>query len=66
VSGGILLGVVGVWGLCQVLGGNALGRLGITGSSPTPQASGPAVSGPTAPGLPGGVLVPPNVFGGPL
>lgn len=26
-AGGVVLAVVGVWVLCQVLGGNALGRL---------------------------------------
>ncbi len=31
MTGGLLLGVIGSWVLCQVLGGNALGRLGITG-----------------------------------
>jgi hypothetical protein len=32
-SGGVLLALAGVWVLCQVLGGNALGRLGVTGQS---------------------------------
>jgi hypothetical protein len=63
--GGTLLAVVGVWVLCQVLGGNALGRLGITGDQASPQASGPAVTGPIAPGAtPPGVAVPPAVLGG--
>jgi hypothetical protein len=36
VIGGALLAVVGAWVLCQVLGGNALGRLGITGDPTGP------------------------------
>jgi hypothetical protein len=36
VIGGILLTVAGVWVLSQVLGGNALGRLGITGAPTEP------------------------------
>lgn len=32
-AGGIVLALAGVWVLCQVLGGNALERLGITGQS---------------------------------
>jgi len=31
MAGGLLLGLAGVWVVCQVLGGNALGRLGISG-----------------------------------
>jgi hypothetical protein len=31
--GGALLALFGVWVLCQVLGGNALDRLGITGQA---------------------------------
>lgn len=34
-SGGVVLVVAGVWVLCQVLGGNALERLGIIGQSDT-------------------------------
>lgn len=30
-SGGVVLVIAGVWVLCQVLGGDALNRLGITG-----------------------------------
>lgn len=30
-AGGVVLILGGVWVLCQVLGGNALGRLGIAG-----------------------------------
>jgi len=38
-SGGVVLVIAGVWVLCQVLGGNALERLGIIGqSSSTPDA----------------------------
>lgn len=32
MRGGLLIAVGGVWLLCQVLGGNALGRLGLVGS----------------------------------
>lgn len=32
-SGGVLLVLAGAWVLCQVLGGNALERLGIIGGS---------------------------------
>jgi hypothetical protein len=35
MTGGALLAIVGTWVLCQVLGGNALGRLGITGEPST-------------------------------
>lgn len=34
-SGAVLI-VVGVWVLCQVFGGNALGRLGIAGEATQP------------------------------
>lgn len=33
---GLLLIVAGAWVLCQVLGGRALGRLGIAGEPTTP------------------------------
>jgi hypothetical protein len=33
--GGVVLAIVGVWVLCQVLGGDALNRLGITGQQQT-------------------------------
>jgi hypothetical protein len=36
VKGGAVLIIAGVWVLCQVLGGNALGRLGIAGKGSTP------------------------------
>jgi hypothetical protein len=32
---GVLLVVAGAWVLCQVLGGNALGRLGVIAQAPT-------------------------------
>lgn len=35
-AGGVLLVVAGAWVLCQVLGGDALGRLGITGQPTEP------------------------------
>lgn len=33
---GILLALAGVWIMCQVFGGNALGRLGIAGEPTEP------------------------------
>jgi len=51
MAGGILLGVVGTWLLCQILGGNALGRLGIVD---TGIAEG-GVSGGIVPQTPAGV-----------
>ena len=36
MTGGVLLTIAGVWVLAQVLGGNALGRLGITGEPTQP------------------------------
>lgn len=36
MSGAILLMVAGVWVLCQVFGGDALGRLAIAGKAPVP------------------------------
>lgn len=36
MSGGVLLAVAGIWVLSQVLGGNALGRLGISGEASQP------------------------------
>lgn len=36
MSAGILLVVAGIWVVSQVLGGNALGRLGITGAASVP------------------------------
>jgi len=41
MTGGVLLVIAGVWLLSQVLGGNALGRLGISGE-PTKPAEGHA------------------------
>ena len=35
-AGGILLIVAGAWVLCQVLGGDALGRLGVSGAPTAP------------------------------
>jgi hypothetical protein len=59
---GIVLGIAGVWVLCQVFGGNALGRLNIvppdTGSS-TGTGLG-ALPGEIGKGLPGGTYNPPN------
>lgn len=37
---GIVLVIAGVWVLCQVLGGNALGRLNITAQSSQPSQQG--------------------------
>lgn len=38
-AGGIVLAIAGVWVLCQVLGGNALNRLGVTGQATSSTAS---------------------------
>jgi hypothetical protein len=35
-AAGALLMLAGVWVLCQILGGDALGRLGISGAPPQP------------------------------
>jgi hypothetical protein len=37
--GGVLLVVIGVWVVAQVLAGDALGRLNLTGGTPTPSSS---------------------------
>lgn len=50
MNGGFLVIGAGIWVLCQVFGGNALGRLGIIDTS-TEAAS----SAPTGPGLVGGL-----------
>ena len=42
-TSGVVLIIAGAWVLCQVLGGNALGRLGITGQ--TAQSPGAALGG---------------------
>lgn len=59
---GILLTVAGVWLLSQVLAGNALGRLAITGepTKPGTSSSGPAKPKTEAPGPFTGVPVPPK------
>lgn len=59
---GILLGVGGVWVLCQVFGGDALGRLNITGAGSkqlTAQAAGGASI--QAPGPPANMNLPPGM-----
>lgn len=38
-AGGVVLVLAGVLVLCQVLGGDALNRLGITGQTPAPATS---------------------------
>ncbi len=60
-ASGLVLVIFGGWVLCQVLGGNALGRLGITGSATKPGT--PDVTGPIAPAQPH-VQVPPGFVGG--
>jgi len=50
MTGGILLGAVGVWVLTQVLGGQALARLGISGQAPP---TGPAPGTPNVLQVPG-------------
>lgn len=63
VASGAVLIVAGVWALTQVLGGNALGRLGVTGA---PTTTGGTTSTPSttqqAPGPPTGTLVAPGVL----
>lgn len=65
-SGGVLLVVVGVWVLCQVLGGDALVRLGVTeaaaaSATDTQKIPGtPTVPGGQAPKTEGGLKVIPN------
>ena len=61
-ASGAVLVVFGGWVLCQILGGNALGRLGITGAATGP-ATPPDTSGPLAPGLPH-MQAPPGMTGG--
>jgi hypothetical protein len=60
---GIVLGVAGVWVLCQVFGGNALTRLNIvpadSAGSSTGTGLGAVVDG-IPKGLPGGQYNPPN------
>lgn len=52
---GILLVLGGVWVLCQVLGGNALGRLNITGGGSS-SSTGSTGSGSGSGGSSGGVI----------
>jgi hypothetical protein len=40
MTGGLVLVVAGAWVLAQILAGDALGRLGITGGSTTPGKKG--------------------------
>lgn len=55
MKGGALLVIAGAWVLCQVFGGDALGRLGIAGSgTPAPPKGGnPSAKGDSGLG-PGG------------
>jgi hypothetical protein len=64
-SGGVVLVIAGVWVLCQVLGGNALERLGIIGQadSDTTVAGGGSIAGVPDKGYSG---VPHNAQGYPL
>jgi hypothetical protein len=60
---GIVLGVAGIWVLCQVFGGNALTRLNIVPTDTASAGSGTglgAVPGQIPKGLPGGQYNPPN------
>jgi len=50
VTGGLLLVVGGIWVLSQVLGGNALGRLGISGQGTQPGTTKTAPNTATASG----------------
>lgn len=59
---GVLLLVAGVWVLTQVLAGNALGRLGVTGAATTPgQTTAAPASSRAAAALPASA---PTGFGG--
>lgn len=50
MNGGLLVAGLGVWVLCQVFGGGALGRLGIIDtSSSAPAVTPSAGAGPAAP-----------------
>lgn len=62
-KGGLVLVIAGALVLCQVLGGNALTRLGIIG-----QSAGDAAAAPEFPGVPdkGYSNVPHNAEGNPL
>jgi hypothetical protein len=44
-AGGLVLIIAGAWVLTQVLGGDALGRLGVTGNATQPGTTGIAASG---------------------
>jgi hypothetical protein len=59
-AGGILLALAGVWVLTQVLGGDALKRLGVTGKASADE--GGALGGITVPSTPG----PHDALGRPL
>lgn len=55
MKAGVLLTIAGAWVLSQILGGNALGRLGITGepTKPGTTSSGPDILAPGKPPGPG-------------
>lgn len=44
MKGGLVLMIAGAWVVTQVLGGNALGRLGISGAPTTPGKGGGSAS----------------------
>jgi len=60
MTGGILLAVGGVWVLSQVLAGNALGRLGISGQ---PSEPGTKKSVPNVASMSGSRSLMPNAVG---
>jgi hypothetical protein len=49
VPAGVVLAIAGLWVLTQLFGGDALGRLGITGAPTTPGQSGSAPSSAVVP-----------------
>lgn len=53
-SSGVVLAIAGVWVLCQVFGGNALGRLGISGAPDTPAGAKSGLDGSGSTGGGGG------------
>jgi hypothetical protein len=64
---GIVIGIAGLWVVCQVFGGNALERLGVLGDAQGAKADVPgAIAGGAAPFLPGGDRNPPALDWGSL
>lgn len=60
IAGGLVLIVAGIWVGAQVVAGNALGRLGISGAPTTPGKTPGTTT--QAPGPPVNRLVPPGML----